>query len=393
LSLFSLTHTEILFFIFPWIKKKFAVQVDGEISCLEKNKKKLNKLQTKKKPHRNIFPSPSLSLVPTMFPVARSSNNATIVFYRPEVLAEVAAAATYQMMIGATPLVCRSFQEASTHVRELSAESALVIFGSYYSLAQIEELVAMCSFCLRKVIVYMYESDVAARNMVSPPPLSTNPLDVQIVYHKVDSTKCSYAAFTWNAFCADALDPKIMPVALQLIDNKGRNDLTSDARTKPFCEWLQTQRATLELVGKVISQDNAEALVEQVRAGQAYLEKTDSVVAAIASSAGWYTSATGKQSIQVAVVDAQRLIDGVADYLCTVGRSEGGCAGLAVITRFDHVANKSRYTFYTNRPSDQVNAVALARNMGYDAGGSARMAGFVSDDTIPQFLAKLASKK
>jgi hypothetical protein len=306
----------------------------------------------------------------------------TAIVYRPEMLPEVAAAVTIQLaQFYVMPLAARSFAQLEEQLKALVNKVAvLTVLGSYYTPEQLQGLQKMHN--IGKVEVYVYASDAAARKL-DPSAAALAPL----MYCIIDDTKESYAAHAWRvAMGAD----KPAPVELQLIDLKGRNDLSSNLQTRPFCEWVQTQGASLALVRKLLEHGTPESLAEQVHAGHSYLEKTESVVAAIASAAGWYTCQIGTsgEKLRVAVVDSQRLIELVAENLCQETATHPR-ASLAVITRYDHVAGKSRYTFYTSLPAQQVNALELARDLGYDAGGSARMAGFVSDDSIPQFLVKL----
>jgi hypothetical protein len=302
------------------------------------------------------------------------------IVYRSDILPEIAAVATVQLAQGLEPLAARSFDQLETQIKSLSSNKpldVLKVLGSSYSPEQLQGL--QKTYQIGQVEIFLYAGNATARK-IDPTSASLAPL----VYHLVDETQCSYATHMWQA----TMNGAPVPPCIALIDMRGRNDLTSDARTLPFCEWVQTQGASVDLLKQLITSGTLEQLDAQVRAGQSYLVKTDSGVSAIASAAGWYTSDVFSddkekaRTLRVAVVDAQRLIELVADHLCT---KQG--ADLAIITRFDHVALKSRYTFYTTSTTG-VNALELARSMGYDAGGNARMAGFVSDESIAIFLTK-----
>jgi hypothetical protein len=89
-----------------------------------------------------------------------------------------------------------------------------------------------------------------------------------------------------------------------------------------------------------------------------------------------YTTTTGTR---VAMIDAQRQIELIGEELCRTHKAD-----FAIITRYDHVAKRTRYTIYNIRAN--ASAVAWARELGFDAGGSERISGFTSEQSVRPFL-------
>jgi hypothetical protein len=300
----------------------------------------------------------------------------TAVVYRSENLPELAAAVIIQRFLSAVMVNVKSVSELQK--ASLQAGQVVLLFGSYYKK---EELEAICKDrSLERVLVHMYLADAAARDASKSAVGNEDHKDAApVTVECVDATKTSYAAFSWQTYApADKRDA--MPETLKLMDAKGRSDYTSDARMKPFVEWLYTKGCSAQLVHMALF-DPSFDLKQCIADGALFAEKSDSLVQSIGSTAGFYPTNDG---LVIAVVDAQRQIELIGEELC---RARG--ADYAVITRFDHKAKQTRYTFYTIR-SDR-NAVAYARGLGFDAGGTQRISGCVSNTAVPAFLKMLST--
>lgn len=242
----------------------------------------------------------------------------------------------------------------------LGGHERVVIFGSYYKKEDLDELAK--SHELTQILVHLYLADAKERGIPGDAGASSAS---KISYETVDAPEEKRAH---------------MPETLKLIDTKGRSDYKSDARMKPFIEWLYTKGCDKHLVHMVIF-DASFSLDTALAEGKLYVEKADSLVKSICSAAGWYTTKSG---IRVAVVDAHRQIELIGEELCRAQHAD-----LAVITRFDHKSRCTRYTFYA---TGAVNAVRWARKFGGDeAGGTERISGFISKTPVPQFLEMLES--
>jgi hypothetical protein len=329
------------------------------------------------------------------------------VVYRKENIDQLTAAAIIaHQCAGATThnvrsldALSRDWKCGSTTTSTSSSSSTppvhVIVFGSYYTHAELLAFQRAHADIVARITVHMYLADMVARGeaLFSPNPSSTSTTTTTpsyIRYDNVDSARRSYAAFVWAFYGdrADSTPPPPAPRALRLVDLHCRaadaascetttivcDDADDVAHADALVEWLQTRDCTLETLAEALF-DPAFPLDERVNEGVVFGVKSASLVRSICSTAGWYVDAS--RGARVAVVDAARQIQRIGEHLCVTDGAQ-----YAVVTRFDHAAQCTRFTVV----SSECNAVEWARQLGYDAGGDARTAGFTSTDSVAQFV-------
>lgn len=115
--------------------------------------------------------------------------------------------------------------------------------------------------------------------------------------------------------------------------------------------------------------------------GQHYVTKTQSLGKGLASKAGHYHCF----GYNVRIVDSTLLVEAATNAMCKDG------ADIAIISRFDHLSKKYRYTMQTQR--NDIDLLSFRTKYGFDCGGCSKQIGFLHELDPRSFIEKFKTDK
>jgi len=117
-----------------------------------------------------------------------------------------------------------------------------------------------------------------------------------------------------------------------------------------------------------------------VSMGSNYVEKTASLGKGLASKAGHYHCF----GYNVRIVDSTLLVEAATNAMCKDG------ADIAIISRFDHLSKKYRYTMQTNR--NDIDLLSFRTKYEFDCGGCSKQIGFLHELDPRSFIEKFKTE-
>ncbi len=294
-----------------------------------------------------------------------SSSSVKLVVYRPDQFTE-STAAIFHQMDGYELVPVKSNESVIIRVNEIKGDGRVVtslkVYGTYYS-----------------------DVDLNILNRISPGRVTVLAPEKAIIAKYSSSGICEDVRFEYpggdigfiaNAWKSTQKDGSGIPYLIKLLDAKGRSDF-SDQNVNALIEYIYVTQEVQPAVIKDMYDEmwnQKFTLDSYLAAGRVYKEKSDSMVRAIVKKAGTHILFHGHSCL---VVDANIQIELIGEALCAKGASIG------VITRYDHILNKNRITLYQ---VGVVNLVQLATDAGYSAGGTDKAVGFVTNQSVAEFI-------
>jgi len=114
--------------------------------------------------------------------------------------------------------------------------------------------------------------------------------------------------------------------------------------------------------------------------GRSYIDKTESLGKGLASKAGRYHCF----GYNIRIVDSTLLVEAATNAMCKDG------AEIAIISRFDHLSKKYRYTMQTQR--NDIDLLSFREKYKFDCGGCRTQIGFLHGLDPRSFIEKFKTE-